>query len=91
MKKIIEEVIRRRILNNPNADVISIQLSPTLMKIFVDQCNKDINGSKIDWNDDQCEVEYKYLDKQFTIKHRAYRDETNDPDVDIVLYELASK
>lgn len=94
MLEVINNVCAERLMKidtafEPNNHGVStvIQLSQVLTKAFVkDFCKHsgvDVNKLKID--PDSFEMSYVYLNTIWTILNRAYRDDTNDPDVEIEL------
>lgn len=89
MIKILREVAEQRL--KLKKDDFQIQLSSTLMKKAVDDVNKTIGDDKIMQNEMMNEFKYVMFGKEFTIRNRAYRDNTNDEDVEEVLYKFACK
>ena len=88
--KVLEEVARRREKNVPQGSTFTpeIQISSMLMRKAIDEVNgKTSLGLKQD--DTMNEFQYSLLGKEWTIRSRAYRDNTTDDDVEEVLYEVA--
>ena len=86
MLKILELIAKKRIENNENN--FTIQLSSLLMSKAVDDVNLK-RGLKIQQNGMTNDVKLILQDKEFRIHNKAYRDDTNDQDVEEILYELA--
>jgi hypothetical protein len=87
MIKILEEVASQRMrLNKEN---FTIQLSSLLMKKAIDDVNKTIGENILKQNEIIIEFKYVMFGEEFTIKNRAYRDDTNDEDVEEVIYKFA--
>mgnify|MGYP003437496083 FL=1 len=86
MLKILELIAKKRIENNENN--FTIQLSSLLMSKAVDDVNLK-KGLKIQQNGMTNDVKLILQDKEFRIHNKAYRDDTNDQDVEEILYELA--
>jgi hypothetical protein len=88
--KIIERIALDRImkLNNPlpNATIFTIQISSTFMKYLVEEISTP--EFPIIYNSEGMEFKYKYYDYEWTIMNRAYRDDTNDEDVENLLYTI---
>lgn len=84
MMEVIDKVINERYIKFDKVE--SIQLSSTLMRKFIEEL-KDFtsyitnNISGIQFT----ELEYKRV----RVYNREYRDDTNDPDVEEELYNLA--
>lgn len=83
---VIEEVIRRRIQANR---LNGIQLSSELYKKLIAEVNKH-TGVKLEFDNQFAEFEFSFGDHKVEIRNRAYRDDTNDPDVEEVLIEMMS-
>ena len=89
MLKILELIAKKRIENNEtNETNFTIQLSSLLMSKAVDDVNLK-RGLKIQQNGMTNDVKLILQDKEFRILNKAYRDDTNDQDVEEILYELA--
>lgn len=89
MLKILELIAKKRIENNEtNETNFTIQLSSLLMSKAVDDVNLK-RGLKIQQNGMTNDVKLILQDKEFRIHNKAYRDDTNDQDVEEILYELA--
>lgn len=91
MLRILAEVARRRLEKTPIEEVnFQIQLSSFLMSKAVESVNQILPIDKQIAQDlTMNEFEYSFYDKVWTIRNRAYRDDTNDPDVEEALYEKA--
>jgi hypothetical protein len=87
MIKILEEVAAQRM--RLNKEEFQIQLSSTLMKKAIDDVNITIGEEKLKQNEMMNEFKYVMFGKEFTIRNRAYRDNTNDEDVEEALYKFA--
>ncbi len=86
MLKILELIAKKRIENDETN--FTIQLSSLLMSKAVDDVNLK-KGLKIQQNGMTNDVKLILQDKEFRIHNKAYRDDTNDQDVEEILYELA--
>jgi hypothetical protein len=86
MIKILEEVAaQRQLMNDEN---YTIQLSSTFMRKAVDSINKLIGEEKIKQNENMNEFKYVFFNKEYTIRNRAYRDDTNDEDVEEAVFKF---
>ena len=89
MLKILELIAKKRIENNEtNETNFTIQLSSLSMNKAVDYVNLK-RVLKIQQNGMTNDVKLILQDKEFRIHNKAYRDDTNDQDVEEILYELA--
>ena len=93
MLKILEEVAKRRLKIGGEIN-FQIQLSSLLMSKAVDAVNKRIsksiqkNETHIKQDLTMNEFQFSSYDSTWTIINRAYRDDTNDSDVEEVLYDF---
>ena len=83
MLRILEEVASRRLkLNTGN---LTIQLSRFFMDKAIEEMNKIISKDRCVGND---QFELSMFNEKWTIFNRDYRDDTNDKDVEEVIYEF---
>lgn len=89
MLEILKKVAQKRL--DRNDENYKIQLSSVLMGKAVEELKKITNliGHGFIINQISSEFQYVMYGKTFTIINRAYRDDTNDPEVEEILYELA--
>jgi len=88
MLKILEEIANRRI--KLGSKEFQIQLSSFLMSKAVEEVNKIRESDKQLKQDFQMnEFKHSMLGQEWQIRNRAYRDDTNDNDVEEVIYEFA--
>lgn len=83
----IDIIAGNRLANNNPSNVI--QLSRILMDRVIDEVNHD-PGEMISHVDDtgMLKIYYKKYNVKWTILCRSYRDDTNDEDVEELLYKL---
>ena len=94
---IIHEVIKKRVndFNNPsnNNTMLTIQLSSIFMRLFIDELNKYISPYvipqkyPIKYDPNMMEIKYDLYNWIWIIRNRAYRDNTNDSDVEEIIYK----
>ncbi len=86
MIKLIEEIIIQRQARNDDNDII--QLSTVFMKKAIESFNNQAGAEIIKFNPETTEFKYMYFGKRYFILNRAYRDDTNDPDVEQVIIDV---
>lgn len=90
MIKILNKVAIKRIKEFNENNII--QISSFLMSKAIDDINKTLAPhSKFQQDLTMNEFDINMQYKMWTIKNRAYRDDTNDLDVEEVLYEEISR
>ena len=90
MITILTEVARRRVKNKSAELSTTIQLSSFLMTKAVESMNLTLAVDKqIPQDLTMNQFDLKVDDTIWTVRNRAYRDDTNDIDVEQVLYERA--
>ena len=89
MIKVLQEVAAQRLKLNTNK--LTIQLSSTLMKKAIDGVNELSFGNNLQQKEMSNEFKWYFFGTEFTIINRAYRDDTNDEDVEEVLYKFACR
>jgi len=80
MIKILEEVAVQRQLKNDKDT--TIQLSTTFMRKAVDSANNWAGKEIVVFNDYMTEFKLMLFNTEYLIRNRAYRDNTNDEDVE---------
>jgi hypothetical protein len=81
---IINVAYKRMFFNNPNRD---IQLSEYFMKKFSEEV-KEYSNLNFAYSK---EIKYVVSGKTFKVFERAYRDDSNDKDVEEAIYDLLAK
>lgn len=89
MIKILEEVAAQRLKLNTGNFVI--QISQVFMNKALIELNKMLGSEKYRLGTSNGEFTYTFFGKEFKVKNREYRDDTNDKDVEEIIYEFAIK
>lgn len=91
MLDILKEVAERRIKTSADSTSVDkfIQLSSVFMDKAIDEMNSTISDekNKIQKGFASSVFKLNVLDIEFEIYNREYRDDTNDADVELVIYE----
>jgi DNA helicase HerA-like ATPase len=86
MIKILEEVaVQRQQKYDKNT---TIQLSTTFMRKTVDSVNNWAGKEIVVFNDYMTEFKLMLFNTEYLIRNRAYRDDTNDEDVEEVVLKF---
>jgi hypothetical protein len=87
MIKLLEEVVFNRRLKGLD-DNNTIQLSAVFMRAAVESFNEMIGKPLLSQNDEMNEFVIVLLDKPYKIVNRAFRDDTNDNDVEEIIVKM---
>ena len=92
MTKIIEELMNRKCSDLVGVINLQIQLSAIMMDKFIQELREN-SGSVIESISGMefSEVYYRFRDREWKIYNRAYRDDTNDSEIEQLIYEFLSK
>lgn len=90
--RVLQEVANNRLLANNSlleCEEIktTIQLSRFLMSKFVDEINV-MSDDKFKFDTNEFSINWNFSGVFWVVYHRYYRDDTNDQDVEEVIYEL---